>query len=340
MNTPPVIPPGTAVQTPAFLVGSERSGTTLLRLMLDHHPDIAFDKEFDYAVTMVSDTGGLPPVDAYVDWVVTVRGMSYAVDPSLSYLELVNDFLRQKRAASGGKPHVGATVHRHFERLCFLWPEARYIHLIRDPRDVARSVAQKGWAGNAYHAAEFWLDAERSWDALASHLSQDRAIEVHYEDLITDPERTLTAICRFIGVPYSAQMLEYSVDAPQYPPPDPRLIAQWRTKLSRREIVLVEIRTGAALEERGYVASGYRRPRVGPLRHQLLVTTGRMRRLRTRAHTFGRLLVTLDVIARRSHLARLERHARIRMNSIEQRMVDEETAGARTPNAAPSAKRR
>ena len=85
---------------------------------------------------------------------------------------LVNDFLRQKQAASGGKPHVGATVHRHFERLRFLWPDARYIHLVRDPRDVARSVVQKGWAGNIYQASEFWIQAENCWDSLVPHLSE------------------------------------------------------------------------------------------------------------------------------------------------------------------------
>jgi hypothetical protein len=338
--------PGTVerepVRAPCFLVGSERSGTTLLRLMLDHHPDIAFDKEFDFTVTMVSDTGQLPPVEKYVKWVVTVRGMSFEVDPSLSYLDLVHDFLQQKRAASKAKAHVGATVHREFERLRFLWPTARYIHLVRDPRDVARSVVQKGWAGNVYHAAEFWLDAERSWDTLAPHLSDDRAIEVRYEDLVTDPERTLTAICRFIGVPYSLRMLDYSADAPQYPPPDPRLVAQWRTKLEPRDVALVEIRTGALLENRGYVASGYSKPRIGRVRHELLLNAGRVKRLVARAHTFGPVLVTLDVIARRTHLASLESYARIRMNAIEQRMVDEEAAGSRTPspNIAPSSRER
>jgi hypothetical protein len=333
---PPSVDRG-PVRVPVFLVGSERSGTTLLRLMLDHNPDIAFDKEFDFAVTMVTDTGRLPPVRKYVSWVVTVRGMSFAVDPSLSYLELVNDFLRQKWVASGAKAHVGATVHRKFERLRFLWPAARYIHLVRDPRDVARSVVQKGWAGNVYHGAEFWLDAERSWDALVPHLAEDRAIEVHYEDLITEPERTLTAICRFIGVPFSPRMLEYSTDAPQYPPPDPRLVAQWRTKLDRRDVALVETRTGTLLESRGYVASGYPRPRIGRLRHELLLNAGRVKRLAARAHTFGPPLVALDVIARRTHLAALESYAHIRMNAIEQRMVDEEAAGSRTPspNIAP-----
>jgi hypothetical protein len=198
---------------------------------------------------------------------------------------------------------------------------------------------QKGWAGNVYHAAEFWLDAERSWDVLAARLGDGHAIGVRYERLIAEPETVLTETCRFIGVGYSPQMLEYPADAPQYPPPDARLIGQWRTKLAPRDVALVETRTGSVLKERGYIASGYPRPRIGRARHELLVSAGRVKRLRSRMRTFGPGLVTLDVLGRQAHLARLERSARIRMNAIEQRMVDEELAGARTPspNIAPPA---
>ena len=60
MSSRPVAREQVPLRDPVFLVGSERSGTTLLRLMLDHHPAIAFDKEADYMVTMVSDAGVLP----------------------------------------------------------------------------------------------------------------------------------------------------------------------------------------------------------------------------------------------------------------------------------------
>lgn len=48
------------ISKPVFLVGAERSGTTVLRLMLDHHPQIAFNNEFEYAVDLVSDEGKWP----------------------------------------------------------------------------------------------------------------------------------------------------------------------------------------------------------------------------------------------------------------------------------------
>jgi Sulfotransferase family len=323
----------TPVEAPVFLVGSERSGTTLLRLMLDHHPEVAFEKEFDFVVSKVADTGGFPPLHDYLEWIATVRGADYAMDRSLDYRELVNDFLRQKQAASGGKPHIGATVHRNFDRLRFLWPDARYIHLVRDPRDVARSVVQQGWAGNIYQASELWIQAENCWDSLVTHLAGDQATEVHYEDLVMRTEAVLTEICRFMGVDYSEKMLEYRADAPQYPPPDPRLVTQWKTKLPPRDVALVEVRTSGLMESRGYGLSGHPLPKVGHLKHELLLRSARLRRLRTRLDTFGPRLVTMDVLGRRLGLRKLAMHAQTRINAVEQRRVDQQTTGERAPSA-------
>ncbi len=316
-----------------FLVGSERSGTTLLRLMLDHHPEIAFEKEFDFVVSKVSDIGACPQLDAYLEWLATVRGADYAIDRSLDYRRLVNDFLRQKQAASGGKPHVGATVHRNFDRLRFIWPDARYIHLVRDPRDVSRSVVQKGWAGNVYQAAEYWIAAENCWDTLVPRLTSGQMIEIHYEDLVNRTEAVLTEICRFAGVAYSNEMLGYRADAPQYPPPDPRLVAQWKTTLAPRDVALVEVRTARLMETRGYALSGHPRPDVGRLEHERLLRGAQLRRLRTRLDMLGPRVVAMDVIGRRLGLRKLARRAQTRINAIEQSLVDQENAGQRSPSA-------
>ena len=180
----------------------------------------------------------------------------------------MDDFLRQKQAASGGKPYIGATVHRRFDRIRHIWPDARYIHLVRDPRDVARLVVQKGWAGNVYEAAEFWNDrTSRCWDASAPHLADGQAIEIRYEDLVLRTERVLEVVCAFAGVGYSAQMLDYTADAPQYPPPDPALVLRWRTRLPPADVALVELRTGDLLTRRGYAPSGNPLPAIGPVRH-------------------------------------------------------------------------
>ena len=302
--------------------------------MLDHHPEIAFEKEFDFVVTKVSDAGEFPSPHDYLEWIATVRGANYAIDRSLDYRELVNDFLRQKQAASGGKPHVGATVHRNFDRLRFLWPDARYIHLVRDPRDVARSVVQKGWAGNIYQASEFWIQAENCWDSLVTQLTSDQAIEIHYEDLVMRTEAVLTEICRFVGVDYSEKMLGYrsrcaAVSAARSQPgravEDEALaaerraggssdsVASWRVEATHRAVI--------------------RLPKVGPLKHQLLLRDAQLRRLRTRLDMLGPRLVTMDVLGRRLGLRKLAMHAQMRINAVEQRLVDQETAGERAPSA-------
>lgn len=326
------------IDAPLFLVSSERSGSTLMRLMLDHHPGIAFASETDFVVERVSDAGERPPVTSYTDWVTTVRSFDYEIDRSLGYDDLVNDFLRQKQRASGGKPLVGATVHRRFHRLRFLWPHARYIHLIRDPRDVARSVTQKGWAGNVYQAAEFWINAEGCWDALVPHLDSDQFVELHYEHLVTRPESELARVCAFIGVEFDPLMLEYQKTARQYPPPDPKLARRWTSKLAPGDVALVESRTGSLLERRGYQPSGVPPVRVGATRHALLLGDARVRRLRGRISRYGAGVVFLDVCGRRLGFNRAASRARLHINATDQHALDLERAGllAPSPDIAPA----
>lgn len=137
------------VGPPIFLVGAERSGTTLLRLMLDSHPELAFRWESEVLVEKVGDDGAFPDLAEYHEHLRMYRFVEKpAIDPSLDYAALVRSILEQKRVADR-KPRVGAVVHAHFDRLLFIWPDAIFIHLVRDPRDVAQSVVEMGWEGEA-----------------------------------------------------------------------------------------------------------------------------------------------------------------------------------------------
>src|SRR5215470_18332132 len=101
---------------PLFLVASERSGTTLLRLMLNGHPKLAWHEEFEYVVDYMPADQGLPPIERYhrdLGYDFIFASSKFEVDSKLSYPELVNSFLAQK-AARDGKPIVGATIHRYF----------------------------------------------------------------------------------------------------------------------------------------------------------------------------------------------------------------------------------
>ena len=67
----------------------------------------------------------------------------FDVDETLTYPDLVRSFLQQKKVWDD-KPIVGATVHKFFDVTQTIWPDARYIHIVRDPRDVARSCVVIG----------------------------------------------------------------------------------------------------------------------------------------------------------------------------------------------------
>lgn len=286
------------IQTPHFLIGSERSGTTLLRLMLDHHPLVAFNLESEY---LVSQMRGLKPPDmqAYHNWLAQDRVFAHSrftIDTALSYDELVNDFLVQKRDRNG-KRLVGATVHRHFDRLPSLWPDAKYIYLLRDGRDVARSSAAMGWFGNAWTAATIWLEAEQTWEAMRPRLRDEQWIELRYEDLLADPRRELDRVCRFMGVAFSERMFDY-VDGSTYTLPDVKLAQQWKRNAPRREVQYLEARLGPRLRQRGYELSGHPPIIVTPLRRTLLRLDGRVRALAKRGQKFGWTLTVQMTLAR------------------------------------------
>ena len=100
-------------------------------------------------------------------------------------------------------------MHRGFEHLPSLWPRARFVHLLRDPRDVAASIVVEGWAGNAFEGAEQWRATEEAWDRLRDRIRPQDWIEVRFEDLARDPLGTLTGICEFVGLPYREEMMRY-----------------------------------------------------------------------------------------------------------------------------------
>jgi len=306
-----------SVDAPVFLVGSERSGSTLLSHMLDHHPCIAWCGGFEFAVEGVQRQGQWPRVPDYcraLETDIIFQRSGFTVDASLSYPDLMRHFLWQQRNRAG-KELVGATVHLRFDRLQWIFPSCRFIHLLRDGRDVSRSRIAMGWDGNMWTAAEHWMIAEQLWDRLRSGLSSGQWHEVRYESLVRTPEAELREICGFIGVPYSPHMLHYPRDT-AYPLPDPTLIGQWQRSLSAVEIQLAEARMDDMLRARGYPLSGLPPLRVGRRYAQWLREHDRYRRLRFRIRRYGRSLVAADILARRLHLNPWARHLQRRLNAI------------------------
>jgi hypothetical protein len=242
--------------SPVFVVSPVRSGSTLLRLMLDSHPRISNPGECDFLFDMVTDDGTPPDVGAYVEWLSANRifqAKRIVVAPAQTYAELMQSFLAQLRREGAA---LTMNVHRHFHRIPRVFPDARYIRLLRDPRDVARSCIGMGWVGHVYYGVDIWIEAERSWQELRTRLAPGQYMEIRYEHLMSDVESGLAAICGFLGVEYSDRMTSYTSRSP-YAPPDKRLSYQWKTRYTRRELQLVEGKLGPALSALGYEPSGH-----------------------------------------------------------------------------------
>lgn len=234
-----------------FVCSALRSGSTLIHLMLDSHPEIQNPGEFDFFFDKVSDEGKYPDIESYHDWLKNHRifqSKSLKLDNTLSFSEQIYVFISQLNQSDAIQSF---NIHRGFDRIPFLFPDAKFLHLIRDPRDVARSSIGMGWAGNVYFGVEHWIQAENSWKRLQKKISREQTMEIKFEDLISSPDIVLQLVCNFIGVSYSDKMLDY-LENSTYSKPDPSLICQWKNKLSSREIEHVEYRAHDLMKHLNY----------------------------------------------------------------------------------------
>ncbi|HBS25539.1 MAG TPA: sulfotransferase [Gammaproteobacteria bacterium] len=306
---------------PIFLVGAERSGTTLLRLMLDHHPELAFHFEFEFSVDQMRD-GKFPAVQDYIEYLETDRifhASELSIDASLDYPQLIQSFLQQWQDKSG-KQFVGATVHRDFNRLLKIWPDAKFIHLIRDPRDVARSCVAMNWAGNTYAGVDKWIEAEQVWDDLSLTLAPESQIELHFESLVTNPVSCLTELCEFIGTKYDPAMFSYA-EKTSYDLPKASLAYQWRKKASQKEIQQVEAKIGNRLSVKGYTTSGLSKISMTPLRGQRLSLQSKWLVKLSRIKVYGLPLVMASWLSKRLNIKPWEKHVALRCNQIDTELL-------------------
>jgi hypothetical protein len=307
---------------PFFLIGAERSGTTVLRLMLDSHPLVSWVNEFEYSVDRLRDPNAWPALGEYAEYLSSNRifqATGFAIDSGVDYPALIASFLAQKQIRDN-KPIIGATCHRHYDRLLRLFPDCRFIYLIRDPRDVARSNIGMGWAGNVWKGVDRWIEAENLWKTMKQTLPQSSYIEVRFEELIVNPEKVLGAICQFFNISYDARMLSYP-ERTTYSLPDPKLTEQWKKKMTAREIALVEAKAAFIMRKRGYhmISSPIMRPTF--LERMYLGFQNKIFRVRFRIKRFGFWLILLDYIARKLRLKKLHHICKQRQNILLNRYI-------------------
>jgi hypothetical protein len=270
--------------TPFFLLGAQRSGTTMLRLMLNRHPRIAVPHETAFITVFLpklqeygnlahrSNTARL--LDDIGSYHLVERGghirnkeaiLSHAIR---SYSDLVRAIMIEY-ARSEGKARWGDKTPFYTQDIDVLWklfPGCQFIHLVRDGRDVALSQAGISWLPNSVpQIAADWRDKATICHKVGRVLPDGCFLEIRYEDLVTHTEETLRSVCGFLGEPYSAEMLSYHDTAESVVPeqslkwhrnsvrpPDPSKIGRWKHELSRSDRILFDQIAGDALERFGY----------------------------------------------------------------------------------------
>lgn len=264
-----------------FVGGVARSGTTLLRNMLNAHPLVAVPDESPFIREVHKELvrRGAPD-DVELAWMLIRHerffrqwGLDHAdVEAALavwspnSYSDLIR-VLFATYARKEGKPLSADKTPSH--AYCFDWfaerfPASRFVHLIRDPREVCMSLSVQPWQpGGIVAAAEKWVDTVTRAN-MARELLADRFIEIRYEQLVREPRAVLKTLCAFAGLPFADEMMSYTA-APRLLPDrhhamsraSPRRgLRPWREELERGDVAMIELIAAEMMRQVGYDPSG------------------------------------------------------------------------------------
>ncbi len=238
-----------------LLYGALRSGTTLVRIILDGHPDIYCPGERDFMLDHLHRDGDgfrLNREGLEMNRIFQASGLE--MPDTDDGREAFFDMLRQQDPGPG-KTFL-LVVHRKLDLLFELAPDIQVIHLLRDPRDVARSSIGMGWAGNTFYGVEHWIHTEEAWQATTTQLAPEQVLEMRYEDMVNEPKLWMSKMCEHAGYQYDAAMLSFP-ERSTYTDIDPSLSFQWKRKQTPKEIGLVEWQVGDFLADCGYEPSGH-----------------------------------------------------------------------------------
>ncbi len=304
-------------QSPVFVYGGLRSGTTLFRLMLNAHPGLNNPGEVDYLFDHIhhgDDDRWRYNLEALaLDRSFGTSRLALPDLPADRGREILADFVRQLRSRGDGL--MSLNVHRNLGKVAALFPGSRVIHVLRDPRDVASSCIGMGWAGTTYHGVDSWIRSEREWDRAAGAIAPDDQFELKYEALIADAPGRLHDVCAFLGIPFDPAMLRYH-ERTTYGPPDPRMIDQWRRKLESHELAILEGKLGPLLTAHGYASSGVQPVSPGRGERILLSLKNKTGVWQFSARRYGTAVVVAEKASRWLGLKSWNRRLRTRINRM------------------------
>ena len=279
-----------------FIVGVNRSGTTLLRMMLDAHPQLTIPPETHFLPELIEVAdAGKPTPEALLATITSQREWG---DFGLTEEELLERFRALDPLAAGGalrafyeayaervgKPRWGEKTPiyvKSMRKIESALPEARFVHVIRDGRDVALSIRDRATKEHTIEAiADRWVRRITRAREQAKRLAHYR--EIRYESLILDTEPTLREILDFYELPWDDAVLDYhqhsadrleemkrelpddgkrttlsverrmATHARTTEKPDPRRVSRWRESMDPADRQLFESIAGPLLTELGY----------------------------------------------------------------------------------------
>jgi hypothetical protein len=289
----------------AFIVGSARSGTTLLRRIVDAHPQIAILREQHWLPKWFERRQGVTPEGFATPELVSelikyekfarlnisreqLEGLLISDEP-VKYSDFVTGVFDLYGQAQG-KPLVGDKTPAYVERmptLHVLWPEAKFVHLIRDGRDVCLSILDwkkrdrtpgryATWEDDPVSTiALWWKRRVRLGREAGASLDPGLYHEVRYEALVARSAEECKALCGFLGVLFDDAMLRFhegrerakpDLDAKKAWRPISPGLRDWRSEMPAEDLERFEAAAGDLLEELGYERA-FPRPSSRALEH-------------------------------------------------------------------------
>jgi hypothetical protein len=189
---------------PIFIIGSPRSGTTLLRLMLDSHPRISCGEETHFLRDLEAIVGrNWELVSTYgLDrdwWLARIRAL---------YADFQLEVLTRSGKARWAEKDPTYTLHLPF--IEELFPDAMYVHLLRDGHDVVASFRDRwGYTSAARAARTEWARYVKAARGFGQHLPEERFFELRYEDLVAEPALQGQRLFTFLGEEWDPSVLEF-----------------------------------------------------------------------------------------------------------------------------------
>lgn len=269
---------------PFFVVGNDRSGTTLFRVMLDSHPQLYIPKESHFISDLMDEfplsgvlsleklTSAFELIRQHKRW----KHWGIADELVLKRLDTIGecslaqfvDLLFLMSMEPTGKRRWGDKTPGYvleISRLKKLFPNAKFIHLIRDGRDVCLSLFTTGWQGPwVRQIAQRWAETVTTGMQQGENLGHRDYLEVSYEALVLETSETLEKVCGFLGEDYSEKLLSFyeqadnkvaAFEAKNHKklsrPPSVKDVGRWRTEMSKFHLLIFEAVAGKAMEKAG-----------------------------------------------------------------------------------------